>query len=82
MADKLSFLAGTGTMPLLGGGTVLGAVEQVCMTGLFLCVALFSMNLHAMSDRCRLFILLLTFAFTIQRVFFSPAPSDFIYFQF
>lgn len=82
MADKLSFLAGTGTMPLLGGGTVLGAVEQVCMTGLFLCVALFSMNLHAMSDRRRLSILLLTFAFTIQRVFFSPAPSDFIYFQF
>jgi len=81
-AQNWSFLSGTGTMPLLGGGTVLGVIEQVCMTGMFLAAALFTANLYQISDRRRLFFLALTFAFTIQRVFFSPAPSEFIYFQF
>ena len=81
-AENWTFLRGTGTMPLLGGGTVLGAIEQVCMTAVFLVAALFTANLYQISNRRRLCFLVLTFAFTIQRVFFSPAPSEFIYFQF
>ncbi|MDA9590039.1 MBOAT family protein [Opitutales bacterium] len=79
---RLEFISGTGTMPLIGNGTVLGAVEQFCIMGLFLTVCLSFKNLYEMSGRRRLLMLALTFAFTIQRVFFSPAPSEFIYFQF
>lgn len=82
LANKIPWLEGTGTVRLLGGGTVLGLVEQVGMTVIFLFIALFSFNLYEMSGRRRVLLLALTFAFTIQRVFFSPAPSEFIYFQF
>ncbi|WOO42924.1 MBOAT family O-acyltransferase [Rubellicoccus peritrichatus] len=81
-ADAIPWLQSQGTMVLLGGGSVLGFVEQSAMTVLFLIVALFSANLYEISGRRRALLLMLTFAFTIQRVFFSPAPSEFIYFQF
>ncbi|MDF3130410.1 MBOAT family protein [Kiritimatiellaeota bacterium B1221] len=71
-----------GTVPLLGGGTLMGLVEQVAFILLFLGVAVLGRNLYQLSARTRLLLLMLTAAFTIQRVFFSPAPSEFIYFQF
>lgn len=78
----IPWLEGIGTLHLLGGGTLLGAVEQFSMILLFLGASIFSLNLYQMSGRQRLVLFALIFAFTIQRVFFSPAPSEFIYFQF
>lgn len=82
IADYISWIQGVGTMPLLGGGLILGVVEQFCFTVIFLGVALFSLNLYQITGRRRVLLLVLTFALTMQRVFFSPAPSEFIYFQF
>ncbi len=81
-ADVAGWLRAGERMPLLGGGTILGLVEQSGLIILFLAVALFSRNLHEIGPRRRLVVLSLTFAFTLQRVFFSAAPSEFIYFQF
>ncbi len=77
-----NFVASTGTMELLGGGTVMGAVE---MFGMFLIMfaVIFSLPpLPEMKRKQRAVLLILTFYFTVQAVLFTRIPSEFIYFQF
>jgi len=75
------FIHSQGTVPLLGGGVmgffVLGSYLAVSF---LVCMLLPSM--HTMSARWKLALTLLTFAFVVQRLFFSAAPSEFLYFQF
>ena len=70
-----------GTMPLLGGGTIMGVFE---MAGMFLLMfVLVAMPAsHEMSPRLRLLAIAGSFYFTLQAVLFSRAPSEFLYFQF
>jgi len=70
-----------GTMPLLGGGTIMGVFE---MAGMFLLLfVLVAMPAsHEMKPRLQLLALAGSFYFTIQAVLFSRAPSEFLYFQF
>jgi len=70
-----------GTMPLLGGGTIMGVFE---MAGMFLLMfVLVAMPAsHQMKPRLQLLALAGSFYFTLQAVLFSRAPSEFLYFQF
>jgi alginate O-acetyltransferase complex protein AlgI len=70
-----------GSMPLLGGGTIMGIFE---LAGMFtLSAILISLPAsHEMTLRLRIIALTLSMYFTFQTVFFSRAPSEFLYFQF
>jgi hypothetical protein len=70
-----------GSMPLLGGGTVMGILEMLALFFL-MSVIIFSPNVYELSNRMRLIILMATLYFTIQSVLFSRIPSEFLYFQF
>ena len=70
-----------GSMPLLGGGTIMGVFE---MAGMFL-LMFFLVAMPASQDmkpRLQLLALAGSFYFTLQAVLFSRAPSEFLYFQF
>jgi len=75
------FVETVGTMPLLGGGTIMGVFE---MAGMFLLMfILVAMPAsHEMKPRLQLLALAGSFYFTLQAVLFSRAPSEFLYFQF
>jgi D-alanyl-lipoteichoic acid acyltransferase DltB (MBOAT superfamily) len=70
-----------GTMPLFGGGTIMGIFEMLGMFALmFVLIALPAS--HQMKPRLQLVALAGSFYFTIQAVLFSREPSEFLYFQF
>ncbi|MEM7540212.1 MAG: MBOAT family O-acyltransferase [Pseudomonadota bacterium] len=75
------FVTTTGTMPLLAGGTVMGVVEMLGMFAI-MAVALSMPNLYEQRGWQKLLAVLLTFYFTVQAVFFTRIPSEFLYFQF
>ncbi len=76
-----SFVSGVGKMPLLGGGTIMGVMEMVCMFSLMF-VLLFMPATNEMSDRLKFASLMASFYFTIQAILFSYTKSEFLYFQF
>lgn len=71
-----------GSMPLLGGGKVMGVFVQICLIGLatMLCFA-FPSTQH-MGKWLKLVAIFLSIGFVIQGIFFGHAPSPFLYFQF
>jgi len=73
---------GVGSVPYLGNQTVMGTFEVVVMLTAGYAIVLLAPNLYEMSRRTRLLIVALSFAFTVQKVFFSAAISPFLYFQF
>jgi alginate O-acetyltransferase complex protein AlgI len=72
----------TGNLALLGGGTVMGVFEQGALIGIAFAIAMFGKNTQSLSQRARLWIVLATFGFVVQAVFFGRTPSEFLYFQF
>ena len=77
-----AFAEGQGNLSFFGGGMILGFIEAYAMIALGLVVCLAFPNLYQMSWNARLLLVLLTFALTAQRVFFSTQASPFLYFQF
>jgi D-alanyl-lipoteichoic acid acyltransferase DltB (MBOAT superfamily) len=71
-----------GYVPLLGGGTILGLTEMTLLLLLCFVVVFSGSTLHELSQRQRVGLLVLTGAFTIQKVVFGSAASEFIYFRF
>jgi hypothetical protein len=71
-----------GYVPLLGGGTILGLAEMTILLVLCFMVVFSGATLHELSQRQRIGLLVLTGAFTIQKVVFGSAASEFIYFRF
>jgi D-alanyl-lipoteichoic acid acyltransferase DltB (MBOAT superfamily) len=71
-----------GSVPLLAGGTVMGFVEFVIMTVMCMAIVFLSKNLYELSLKRKVLLLVPTFAFVLQSVFFGQAPSQFIYFRF
>jgi alginate O-acetyltransferase complex protein AlgI len=71
-----------GSMETLGGGTVMGSVEQLglIIIAAFICFLL--PNTQHMSERARLLAVVVSAGFIVQAIFFSRAPSEFLYFQF
>ena len=70
-----------GSMPLLGGGTIMGVFEMAGMFLLMFIIVAMPAS-HEMKPRLQLLALAGSFYFTLQAVLFSRAPSEFLYFQF
>lgn len=72
----------TGQMATLGGGMVMGFVEQtgLVLISAFICFLL--PNTQQMTENSKLLAVMLSSGFIVQAVFFSYAPSPFLYFQF
>jgi hypothetical protein len=73
---------GAGVVPFLAGGTVLGFVAMVVLIALGFMIALLTPHLHQVSARTRLFLLIPSFALTMQKLFLSSQAAPFLYFQF
>lgn len=69
-------------MPNLAKGTVLGLTEFATLMLLSAVLAFFCRNLHQLSSRQRVLLLMPTFAFAIQGALFAGVPAQFLYFQF
>jgi alginate O-acetyltransferase complex protein AlgI len=76
------FISIVGKMTLLGNGTIMGVVEQVCLLVLSFVICWGGKSTQTMSQRMRLLVIVLSFAFVVQAIFFGRAPSPFLYFQF
>ena len=71
-----------GAVPYSGDGTVLGFVTMAGLLALGFAIALVAPNLHEISARTRLALLIPSFAFTVQKVMFSAGATQFLYFRF
>jgi alginate O-acetyltransferase complex protein AlgI len=71
-----------GSMPLLGGGTVMGVFEQAAILLVCFIICWCFPNTQSMSPRLQFLACTLGFAFVVQAVFFGRTPSEFLYFQF
>jgi alginate O-acetyltransferase complex protein AlgI len=79
----LSHIAnGSGTVPNLGDGTVLGSVEMLAFIALGFAICLGTPNLYELSRRRRSLLLIPSFALTMQKLFFAAGSSEFLYFRF
>jgi D-alanyl-lipoteichoic acid acyltransferase DltB (MBOAT superfamily) len=77
-----SVFTGTGQVPFLGDSTVMGTFEVFAMLTLGFAIVLLAPNLYQLNRSRRLFLVLVSFAFTLQKVVFAGSISPFLYFQF
>src|SRR3954469_4408259 len=73
---------GTGQVPYLGDSTVMGGFEILLMLLLGFGIVFLAPNLYQMSRRFRLAVIVISFAFTFQKILFAGGMSPFLYFQF
>lgn len=76
------FVRSVGAVPNLAGGTVLGFIGMVWLFALGFGIVFLAPHLYQVSARTRLFLLVPTFAFAVQRLLFAGAAAPFLYFQF
>jgi len=76
------FFMGLGQVPYLGDSTVMGCFEILVMLLLGCAVVFLAPNLNQMSQRQRLAVVVVSFAFTFQKIVFAGSVSPFLYFQF
>jgi len=74
--------AGIGQVPFLGDSTVMGSFEILVMLALGYGIVFGAPNLYQMSRRQRLAVVVVSFAFTFQKILFAGSISPFLYFQF
>jgi alginate O-acetyltransferase complex protein AlgI len=77
-----AIFVGVGNVPGLADSSVMGTVVSFVMLGLGIGIVLFAPTLYQVSQRTRLALVALSFAFTFQKVVFSSDISPFLYFQF
>lgn len=73
---------GMAQVPYLGDSTVMGSFELLVMLVLGYAIVFLAPNLYQMTQRQRLAIVTLSFAFTLQKIVFAGSISPFLYFQF
>ncbi|MFO1248278.1 MAG: MBOAT family protein [Alphaproteobacteria bacterium] len=73
---------GMGQVPYLGDSTVMGTFELLVMLALGGGIVLFAPNLYQLSQRAKLVLVALSFAFVLQKILFAGGMSPFLYFQF
>ncbi len=78
----VQFAHGSDSVPLLADGTATGFIEMATMILLGLGIVFWGKNLYEMTERQRTWLLVPTFAFTIQQVLFARHISEFLYFRF
>jgi len=77
-----AYVHGSGKMLLLGNGTVMGVFSQTMLLLLSFCICWMAVNSNQMSERRRLLVIALSSGFMLHALFFTQAPSQFLYFQF
>jgi alginate O-acetyltransferase complex protein AlgI len=77
-----TFMRTQGTMATLGGGTIMGAAEQVGLVLISAVICFGAPNCQEMTGHQRLLAVAACAGFIVQAVFFARTPSEFIYFQF
>jgi D-alanyl-lipoteichoic acid acyltransferase DltB (MBOAT superfamily) len=77
-----SLVSGQGTVPLLADGTVMGFIEMNIIILIGLSLVFWGRNLYEMRPGWRVYLLIPTFAFTMQQIFFTSNISEFLYFRF
>ena len=73
---------GMGQVPYLADMTVMSAFEAFVMLGLGGAIALLAPNIYQLSQRRKLALVTLSFAFVFQKILFAGGMSPFLYFQF
>jgi hypothetical protein len=73
---------GVAQVPYLGDMTVMGAFEAFFMLALGGAIVFLAPNLYQLSQRARVLLVALSFAFVLQKILFAGAMSPFLYFQF
>jgi alginate O-acetyltransferase complex protein AlgI len=73
---------GLSQVPYLGDSTVMGSFEVIAMLTLGSAIVFLYPNLYQMGRRTRLFLVAISFAFSMQKVIFAASISPFLYFQF
>jgi alginate O-acetyltransferase complex protein AlgI len=66
----------------LSDSTVMGTIVSLTMVGAGAVVVLVAPNIYEMSVRQRYFMILISFALSLQKILFSSDISPFLYFQF
>lgn len=77
-----AYVHGSGKMLLLGNGTVMGVFSQTVLLLLSFGICWLAANSNQMSERRRLLVIALSSGFMLHALFFTQAPSQFLYFQF
>lgn len=77
-----SFIVGVGTVQYLADGTIMGFVEMILIFVLAFVMTIAFKNTNQMSVSQKRAAFAFTIAFTIQHLFFTQVPSQFIYFRF
>jgi alginate O-acetyltransferase complex protein AlgI len=77
-----TFINGQGTVPLLADGTVMGFIEMSILISFGLSLVFWGRNLYELTQSRRVYLLIPTFAFVFQQIFFSVKISPFLYFRF
>ena len=79
----LHYLAdGAGQVPFLADQSVMGTIAMGALLMFGFVIVSFAPNLFQLSLNHRLFLVVPSFAFTIQKVYFAGASSSFLYFRF
>jgi alginate O-acetyltransferase complex protein AlgI len=73
---------GSAKMLLLGNGTVMGVFSETMLLLLSLAICWLANNSAQMSERHRLLVIALGSGLMLHALFFTQAPSQFLYFQF
>lgn len=73
---------GVGAVPYLAGGSIMGFIEMAVLVGLGFALTFFAPNLHQISSKARLALLVPSFGFTLQKVVFAAGATQFLYFRF
>jgi len=77
-----ALFGGMGQVPYLADMTVMSAFEAFVMLGLGGAIALLAPNIYQLSQRRKLVLVTLSFAFVLQKILFAGGMSPFLYFQF
>jgi alginate O-acetyltransferase complex protein AlgI len=76
------FGEGVGKLPLAADGTNLGFLSMWLLLVFGLALVWLAPNIQEMSAKTRRWMILISFALVVQKVFFSDAISSFLYFRF
>jgi hypothetical protein len=77
------WFTGVGNLTWIGGGSVMGLVETVLLTGTAWILALMPLNsLHLVRHKSVLWICAAGFPLIVQAVLFRQSASPFLYFRF
>ena len=77
-----NIVSSTGTMPLLGNGSIMKFISESILISGSLLLAIFGKNVYEMPKKMKYIIIITAFYFVLQRLLFAVEQTEFLYFQF